>query len=91
MSRPSTEPLLRVRDRGKLDPHGGRTHGRRTIDPHRGRNQEKTFSDPPNLTAIPPRGPITMKENRRCLHQNLEEELHGLESSQDHVIKESIA
>ena len=26
-----------------------------------------------------------------CLHQNLEEELQGLESSQDHVIKESIA
>ena len=26
-----------------------------------------------------------------CLHQNLEEELWGLESSQDRVIKESIA
>ena len=26
-----------------------------------------------------------------CLHQNLEEESQGLESSQDHVIKESIA
>jgi len=26
-----------------------------------------------------------------CLHQNLEEELQGLESSQNHVIKESIA
>ena len=26
-----------------------------------------------------------------CLHQNLEEELQGLENSQDHVIKESIA
>ena len=26
-----------------------------------------------------------------CLHQNLEEEPQGLESSQDHVIKESIA
>ena len=26
-----------------------------------------------------------------CLHQNLEEELQGLKSSQDHVIKESIA
>ena len=26
-----------------------------------------------------------------CLHQKLEEELQGLESSQDHVIKESIA
>ena len=25
-----------------------------------------------------------------CLHQNLEEESQGLESSQDHVIKESI-
>jgi hypothetical protein len=25
-----------------------------------------------------------------CLHQNLEEELRGLERSQDHVIKESI-
>ena len=25
-----------------------------------------------------------------CLHRNLEEELQGLESSQDHVIKESI-
>ena len=26
-----------------------------------------------------------------CLHQNLEEESQGLKSSQDHVIKESIA
>ena len=26
-----------------------------------------------------------------CLHQNLEEESQGLESSQDHVVKESIA
>ena len=26
-----------------------------------------------------------------CLNQNLEEESQGLESSQDHVIKESIA
>jgi len=26
-----------------------------------------------------------------CLHQNLEKESHELESSQDHVIKESIA
>ena len=26
-----------------------------------------------------------------CLHQNLEEESQGLESSQDHVIEESIA
>ena len=26
-----------------------------------------------------------------CLHQNLEEESQGLESSQDHAIKESIA
>ena len=26
-----------------------------------------------------------------CLHENLEEESQGLESSQDHVIKESIA
>ena len=26
-----------------------------------------------------------------CLHQNLEEESQGLESYQDHVIKESIA
>ena len=26
-----------------------------------------------------------------CLHQNLEEESQGLETSQDHVIKESIA
>ena len=26
-----------------------------------------------------------------CLHQSLEEESQGLESSQDHVIKESIA
>ena len=26
-----------------------------------------------------------------CLHQNLEEESQGLENSQDHVIKESIA
>ena len=25
-----------------------------------------------------------------CLHRNLEEELQGLESSQDHVVKESI-
>ena len=29
--------------------------------------------------------------NTNCLHQNLEEESQGLESSQDHVIKESIA
>ena len=33
----------------------------------------------------------TKKLFARCLHQNLEEELQGLESSQDHVIKESIA
>ena len=26
-----------------------------------------------------------------CLHQNLEEESRGLESSQDHIIRESIA
>ena len=32
-----------------------------------------------------------MLELARCLHQNLEEELQGLKSSQDHVVKESIA
>ena len=53
MSRPSIRLLLRVGARGKLDSQGDRTCGRRMIDPRRGRNKEKTFSDPPNLTAIP--------------------------------------
>ena len=64
-SRPSTGPPLRVGARGKLGSQGDRTHGRKTTNPRRDRNQERTFSDPPNLTAIPPRGPISTKGNHR--------------------------
>ena len=43
-----------------------RTNARSQNDrPPKGSKSGKTFSDPPNLMATPPRGPVTMKGNRR--------------------------